>query len=57
MNVIYEEDPDLKESLKKPKEPKSLLKVSSRKKEFDKKQINQTVQNFVSHSKKDELRM
>ena len=58
MNVMYEEEEDQnKESLKKPKKKDESLKKSARKKVFDRKQINQTVQNFVSYSKKDDLRM
>ena len=59
MNVMYEEEADEnKESLKKPKKKEEEPKKSTRrKKEYDRKEINKTVQNFVSYSKKDDLRM
>lgn len=59
MNVMYEEEGDEnKESLKKPKKKEEEPKKSTRrKKEYDRKEINRTVQNFVSYSKKDDLRM
>ena len=59
MNVMYEEEDDQKkESLKKPKKKEETPKKSTRRnKEYDRKEINKTVQNFVSYSKKDDLRM
>lgn len=58
MNVMYEdeEDPN-KESLKKPKKTEEPKKSSRKKREYDRKEINKTVQNFVSYSKKDDLRL
>lgn len=56
MNVMYEEEEQNMQSLKKPKK-KEEVKKSARKKEFDRKEINRTVQNFVRHSKEDDLRL